>query len=160
MSAAIDMEDVNDGVVQSTARQFSTFSIANRTYGIDVMQVQEVTKDLRMTPVPLAPPFVKGLINLRGQIATAIDLRKLFNVSGDEPEESMNVVCMIEGVLLSFLVDKIGDVLELEDESFEASPSTVPSDVSRFMEGVYKVPGSILSVLDVNKILSVIQKNQ
>lgn len=142
-----------------TTRQFSTFYVAGRLYGLDVIAVQEVTKALVITRVPLAQPYVCGLINLRGQIATAITLRKLFALEdGADESELMNVVCKGEGLLLSLLVDQIGDVIEVENSLFEPTPDTVSPEVGRFMAGVYKVPGALLSILDVEKIIEVLQK--
>ena len=140
-------------------RQFSTFYISGRLYGLDVSVVQEVTKSLPMTRVPLAPTFVSGLINLRGQIATAVGLRVLFGLGTSElDKEFMHVVCNKEGLLLSFLVDQIGDVIEVEQSLFEPTPETVSADVARFMVGVYKMQDSLLSILDINKIIDELQK--
>lgn len=133
-------------------RQFTTFHIAGRLYGIDVLRVQEVTRALPIAEVPLAPRFVHGLINLRGQISTAISLRELFQISEPAPEDQMNVVCRLNEVLISFLVDGVGDVLELEAKDFELAPETVPDGIRRFIEGVYKTPAALMSVVDVDKI--------
>lgn len=138
----------------SQRKQFSTFYISNRLYGIDVMKVQEITKALAMARVPLAPIYVKGLINLRGQISTAICLRELFKISKDTENEQMNVVCKINELLVSFLVDRIGDVLELEDKAFEPVPDTVPGTIRKFIKGVYKVPDNLLSIVDVEQVVS------
>lgn len=134
------------------SRQYSTFYVADRLYGIDVMKVQEITRALPITEVPLAPAFVQGLINLRGQISTAVDLRELFAIDGTTPEGSMNVVCRVEDALFSFVVDRIGDVMEVEPEAFEPSPDTVPDAIRRFMGGVFKVPGNLLSVIEIEKL--------
>ena len=136
----------------SKTRQFSTFYVADRLYGIEVTRVQEVTKALAMAKVPLAPKFVHGLINLRGQISTAIGLRELFEIKEAAPEEQMNVVCKLGDVLVSFLVDKIGDVMELSEADFELAPETVPESVRKFVEGVYKTPGMLMSVIEIDKI--------
>jgi len=132
--------------------QFSTFYIADRLYGIEVTQVQEVTRPMPMTLIRLAPSFIKGLINLRGQIATAIGLRELFGMADNDSKEKMTVVCRVDGSLLSLLVDRIGDVMEMEHTSFEPSPDTVDPKMRRFMDGVYKTPQSIMSVISVEKI--------
>ncbi|MFM8314606.1 MAG: chemotaxis protein CheW [Deltaproteobacteria bacterium] len=136
----------------SESKQFSTFYIGDRLFGIDVMQVQEVTPSLHVTRIPLAPAFVKGLINLRGQLATTIELRNLFTFKDQPPATMMNVVCRHDGVLLAFLVDRIGDVVEVEDGMFEPTPDTVSEGVRKFMQGVYKTPGQLLSVIEVPKI--------
>jgi purine-binding chemotaxis protein CheW len=122
------------------------------------MKVQEITKALPMTRVPLAQGYVKGLINLRGQISTAIQLSDLFHLEHQSHEEQMNVVCKISDILVSFLVDRIGDVMELESDQFEPAPDTMPENVRKYLEGVYKIPGNLLSVIDVEQIVESITK--
>lgn len=143
---------MDDSAQGGTTAQYSTFYVADRLYGIDVMKVQEVTRALPITEVPLAPNYVHGLINLRGQISTAIGLRELFAIDGHSPENPMNVVCRIEDVLFSFVVDRVGDVLEVEAEAFEPAPDTMPESVRKYMSGVYKVPGDLLTVIEVAKL--------
>ena len=144
-------------------RQFSTFFLANRMYGIDVMQVQEIVKPLQMTPIPLAPNYVYGLINLRGQIATAIGLREMFGLESISPDQMMNVIGHVDNTLVSFLVDEIGDVIDVNSELYEPTPETVPLEVRQFIDGVYKIPGQLLSILNLENImkhLNSIQKNK
>lgn len=141
------------------SRQFATFFLGDRLYGIDVMQVQEVTNALPVTPIRLAPPFVKGLTNLRGQIATAIGLRDLFGLEAGNSTESMTVVCKVDGNLLSLLVDKIGDVVEVMQSSFEPTPDVINGTIKRFMTGVYKTDGPILSVIGISKLAEVLNKS-
>lgn len=133
--------------------QFSTFFIDGRLYGIDVMKVQEVTKPLDVTLMRTAPPFIKGLINLRGQIATAVGLRELFGLSPDPSVQKMTVVCKVEDILISLLVDNIGDVVEVSDKDFEPSPLSIPSSIRSFMQGVYKTDTAILSIINLEVIL-------
>ena len=139
-------------------RQLSTFYVSGRMYGIDVSSVQEVTKAMSITRVPLAPAYIHGLINLRGQIATAIGLRELFNLSESPSGELMNVVCREAGTLVALLVDSIGDVVEIGQEAFEPTPSTVSPQVGQYMQGVYKIPENLLSVLDVRKVVGVLNE--
>jgi purine-binding chemotaxis protein CheW len=137
-----------------TSTQFSTFTIDNKLYGINVKMVQEITKAMPITPVPLAPYYIHGLINLRGQIATAVGLRELFKLKPAEAGQSkINVVCKTEGLLLSLIVDDVGDVLELEESQFESTPDTVSSHVNQFMNGVYKLPNNLLSIIDIQKLV-------
>lgn len=142
----------------SQFKQFSTFSIDGRLYGIDVMKVQEVTKPLQVTLMRTAPPFVKGLINLRGQIATAIGLRELFSLTPDDSLMKMTVVCKVDDVLLSLLVDNIGDVVEVSDKNFEPTPQTIPANIKIFMQGVYKTDVAILSIINLESILQELDK--
>jgi purine-binding chemotaxis protein CheW len=148
----------NELKVVKEASQFSTFYIDGRWYGIDVMKVQEVTKPMSLTKMRTAPPFINGLINLRGQIATAIGLREFFGLKTKESIEKMVVVCRIDDVLISLLVDQIGDVVEADQERFESCPISVPSNVRMFVHGVYKMDGAILSVLKMETIMQELEK--
>lgn len=146
MSAATNM-----GTTTTPLEQLTTFYIDGELFGIEVMKVQEVTSCPSVFAVPLAPLFVRGLINLRGQIATALGLREVFAKPRAQEELSqMSVVCKIEGNLVSFLVDSIGDVIEVERSKFELAPDTIPAETRRFVKGIYKLNGALLSVLDLD----------
>lgn len=150
------MEQSNEVQIRTkmdTERQFATFWLEDRLYGIDVMRVQEITNPLPITRVPLSPEFVIGLINLRGQVSTAISLRNLFQMEKfSNPTEQMNVVCRVGDLLLSLMVDRIGDVMEASKKNFEGLPDTIPANVKRFMGGVYKIPGNLLTIVEVDKV--------
>lgn len=138
--------------------QFSTFYINNQLYGIDVIQVQEIIKPQTITKIPLVPSFITGLINLRGQITTAINMKELLEIDKFEDQSDsnsafMNVICKFDSNLISLLVDDIGDVLDLEENCFEQTPQTIPEHIKKFLSGVYKVDKkTLLSVIDLNKI--------
>jgi purine-binding chemotaxis protein CheW len=132
--------------------QVMTFQIGTDLYGIEVLRVQEVTGTLPIVPVPLAPKFVHGLINLRGQIATALGLRDLFELPAADASPNASVVCKLEGSLVSLLVDSIGDVMEVQDSQFERPPEIVPLSVRKFIKGVYKTDKALLSVIDLEKM--------
>jgi purine-binding chemotaxis protein CheW len=143
----------------SDVKQFTTFKVGENLFGLDVISTQEVTKFLPMTNIPLAPFYVHGLINLRGQIATALSLRDLFDIDKkNSPVEPMNVICQGDGVLFSLLVDQIGDVLSVSEDLFEPIIESSNNTASKYMTGVYKIPGALLSILNVNKIIDVLQK--
>lgn len=137
-------------------RQFSTFRVQNLFFGLEVLQVQEVLRYQEMTKVPLAPDLIEGLINLRGQIVTAIDMRRRLNL---EPrtatEPPMNMVVRSEDGAVSLLVDEIGDVLEVRTDSYEPPPENTPSDLRNLIAGVYKLDDQLLLVLDKDKVLQV-----
>lgn len=136
-------------------KQFSTFVVDRLLFGVEVEKVQEVIRYQVMTRVPLAPPVVKGLINLRGQIVTAVDLRCRLGLhpraSTDLP---MNVVIRHDDGAVSLLVDEIGNVLEVDEEAFEAPPGTLGREVRDFIRGVYKLKDSLLIALNTDKILN------
>jgi purine-binding chemotaxis protein CheW len=141
--------------MKTQSRQFCTFHVENLFLGIEVQQVQEVIRYLEMTHVPLAAPAVSGLINLRGQIVTAIDLRcRLGMPLRKSGERAMNVVVRDGDHAVSLLVDRIGDVLELDDELFERPPSTVNASIRELILGAYKLPGKLLLVLDTTRAVS------
>lgn len=130
-------------------RQYCTFFLDGTFFGVEVQEVQEVIRYQEMTPVPLAPSEVEGLINLRGQIVTAIDLRRRLQLP-ERPDERlpMNVVVRDRDGALSFLVDEIGDVLEVDEESFERPPETIEPAIRELIKGVYKLEDRLLLVLD------------
>ena len=134
------------------ARQLATFSLANLFFGVEVLNVQEVIRFQEMTPVPLAAAEIQGLINLRGQIVTAIDLRRRLGLPERRSDElPMNVVVTGESEVVSLLVDEIGDVIEVDESTFEDSPSTLADEVKQVLKGVYKLQGRLLLVLDIER---------
>jgi len=142
-----------NGASTFSSELLTTFYIGQSYYGIEVLKVQEVTGNPTIVPVPLAPDFIRGLINLRGQLATALGLRALFGEAAAAKDlEEMSVVCRAEGNLVSLIVDEIGDVLEVEGKNFEATPESLPVGIKRFVKGVYKLDGKLLSVLDLERI--------
>jgi purine-binding chemotaxis protein CheW len=132
--------------------QFCTFYLDNLLFGVELKGVQEVIRSLDMTKVPLAPAVVSGLINLRGQIVTAVDLRRRLEL---EPRPagmlSRNVVVRSEDDAVSLLVDEIGDVVEVEETSFEPPPETLRGSVRTMILGVHKLNDRLLHVLDIEK---------
>jgi purine-binding chemotaxis protein CheW len=139
-----------------TSRQLCTFLLGRSLFGIDVTEVQEVIRHQDMTRVPLAPRGVRGLINLRGQIVTAIDMRTRLGMPDRQGGElPMNVVVRTADGGVSLLVDEIGDVLEVDDAAFEHAPETVASGLRESIRGVYKLPGKLLLVLDTDRAIAV-----
>ena len=120
-------------------------------------KVQEVIRYQEMTRVPLAPPVVKGLINLRGQIVTAVDLRRRLGLRERAATDlPMNVVIRHEDGAVSLLVDEIGDVLEVEEEAFELPPGTLAGEARELIRGVYKLKDTLLIALDTDKMLNLV----
>ena len=133
-------------------QQFCTFFLDGQLFGVPVPQVQEVIGFHELTRVPLAPPVVEGMINLRGQIVVAIDLRRRLAL-GQRPEgkQAMNVVVRsLEGAV-SLQVDEIGDVIEVEPATFEPPPETLQGAVRAMIVGVHKLEGKLLHLLDTEK---------
>lgn len=140
----------------SDERQFCTMRLGNHLFGVDVMRIQEVISYQSMTQVPLSHGVVRGLINLRGQIVTAIDLRRRLEMDDRaEGELPMNVVAQTPGGAVSLLVDTIGDVVEVDEEIFEPPPETLSGVAKQLVRGVYKFEGQLLLELDVDKAIAV-----
>jgi purine-binding chemotaxis protein CheW len=138
----------------SARHQFCTFFLDGLRFGVDVQQVQEVVPYQEMTRVPLAPPTVRGLLNLRGQIVTGIDLRRRLELS-ERAEDSlpMNVVLRGEDSPVSFLVDEIGEVIEVSADACEPPPDTLRGRARELIQGVYPLPDELLLILDTAKTL-------
>jgi len=137
-------------------KQYCTFFLDGLFFGVNVLGVQEVIKFQSMTQVPLASRVVSGLINLRGQIVTAIDLRRRLEL-GEREEDipPMNVVVRTDDGPVSLLVDDIGDVLEVSDDTFEPPPPTMKGVARELITGVHKLDERLLLILDMNKVVIV-----
>lgn len=136
-----------------TTVQLCTFYVDTLFFGVDVLEVQEVIRRQEMTVVPLSPAEVSGLINLRGQIVTAIDLRARLGLPpraqvGGVDAEVLNVVVRTSDGAVSLLVDEIGDVLHVTDEALESPPPTLDPKAREVIDGVYKLDGQLLLVLN------------
>ncbi|HZZ77339.1 MAG TPA: chemotaxis protein CheW [Gemmataceae bacterium] len=137
-------------------RQYCTFFVEGQYYGLDAVRVQEILCAQRMTPVPLAPPMVRGLINLRGQIVMALDLRHRLGMkerpAADVP---VNVVLQASDGAVSLLVDEIGDVVEAPQGDFERPPETLSESVRDMILGTYQLADRLLMVLDADEVVRV-----
>jgi purine-binding chemotaxis protein CheW len=129
--------------------QFCTFLVGGMLFGLDVVCIQEVIRFQALTAVPLTSSVIAGLINLRGQIVTAIDLRARLGLpprsAGERP---LNVVVRTPDGAVSLLVDEIGDVIMVDDDCFERPPDTLDEGARSLIRGAYKLRGRLLLVLD------------
>jgi len=143
------------------SQQFCTFLLDGYLFGVPVPQVQEVIRFHEMTRVPLAHEVVEGMINLRGQIVVAIDLRRRLALrERADGELPINVVVRTPDGAVSLLVDEIGEVIEVEQSSFEAPPETLRGEVRSMILGVHKLEGKLLHVLDTEKACQVSERAQ
>ncbi len=132
------------------SRQFCTFHVGDLMLGIEVAQIQEVLRNTSVTPVPMTPPAISGLVNLRGQIVTAIDLRTLFGVAVDAATDSPTMLILDSGDQLSSLVvDAVGEVVTVDGVDFEEPPDTLRGESRRLIRGAYKLRERLLLILDV-----------
>ena len=136
------------------SQQFCTFHVDGHFFGVEVDKVQEVVRQQQLTPVPLAPPEVSGLINLRGQIVTTIDLRiRLGLPRRATGVEAMNVLMAGKDGVVSLQVDQIGDVVDVDPATIEAPPPTLGGNLRQFIRAVSKQQGRLLLVLDESRAM-------
>ena len=139
----------------AVGRQLATFWLDGDLYGVEVAHVQEVLKSQGLTRVPLAPVAVAGLINLRGQVVTAIELReRLGRPPRPEGTDAVVVVVRLHGEAVSLLVDAIADVVDVDPADFEAPPDTLDGSARELIRGAFKLDGHLLLALDVHKAVS------
>ena len=140
----------------ASTQQFCTFYLENYFFGIELCDVQEVLTQLELTEVPLAPYAVRGLMNLRGQIVIAVDLRRQLGLLERPTEKpAMNVIVRTGEDAVSLLVDEIGDVVEAGEDSFEPPPETLRGKVRSAIRGVHKLEKQLMHVLDTERACTI-----
>lgn len=140
-----------------TSGQFSTFFVADLFFGVDVLHVQEVLRSQQMTSVPQAPEVIEGLINLRGQIVTAIDMRRRLQLPPRSGEKMpMNIVVRTLDGAVSLLVDEIGDVLDMDATTYERPPENLDPAARQLIRGIYKLKDRLLLVLDEERTVDLV----
>ncbi len=138
-----------------TARQLCTFYLDDLFLGVDVAHVQEVVQTDHVTRVPLADSTVAGIINLRGQIVAAVNLREcLQRAASTSTRLPLSLVVCLKGATVSLFVDRMGDVLDLDESGFLPTPEIVDRKVARLLNGAYKLPQDLLLVLDTQRVLT------
>ncbi len=148
MNQAVDTEF--DHVIQ-----WVTFKLDNETYGIRVMQVQEVLRVSEIAPVPGAPDYVMGIINLRGNVVTVINTRSRFGLPLTENDDSTRIVILeSDDNVVGILVDSVAEVVDLKRDQVETSPNVGNDESSKYIEGVATLEGELLILIDINKLLS------
>ena len=132
----------------------STFYIAGALCGMDILKIQEVNKLMEMTRVPQAPDYVKGILNLRGQIITIIDFGiKLGLASIKKDDNSRNIIVKSGEEYIGFLVERIGDVVSADWEKVESPPANIGGMQGKYFEGVFTTENNLIGILDVDEVL-------
>lgn len=140
--------------MNAETKQYCTFTLDDRLYGVDALQVQEIVRTRMTTPVPLAADAVVGLMNLRGQIVTVLDVRSRLGMEPrQEPPSAIVVVQTADGAI-GLSVDEIGDVVDVNDSQVEPPPDTFRGEAKAFVLGACKLPGRLLLTLDLDKIVA------
>ncbi len=135
--------------------QWVTFRLSEETYGINVMQVKEVLRVTEIAPVPGAPEYVMGIINLRGNVVTVIDTRKRFGLVTSEMDDATRIVIIeSDESVVGVLVDSVAEVVELRRSEVEISPNVGNDESSKYIEGVATFNKELLILVDINKLLT------
>ena len=149
MSEAVESSS-NDPIIQ-----WVTFRLDNEKYGIKVMQVQEVLRMTEIAPVPGAPDYVLGIINLRGNVVTVMDTRKRFGLMEAEPDDATRIVIIEAGSqVVGILVDSVAEVVDLRASEIETAPNVGNDESSKYIQGVCSRDNELLILVDVDKLLT------
>lgn len=145
----------------SLQRQLVVFEVANESYGLDIHQVKEIIRVPDITRVPRTPPFVEGVINLRGSVIPVLDLRKRFGFDSRQADDAQRIVVIEMGdQTVGVIVDRVLEVLQVDEAKIDApSPYVVTVD-SEYIAGIAKVDERLIIVLDIDRVLSTGEKDQ
>ncbi len=147
--------DDTDGLGNDPIIQLVTFRLQDETYGINVMHVQEVLRVTEIAPVPGAPDYVLGIINLRGNVVTVIDTRLRFGLPSNELTDSSRIVIIeSEKQVVGILVDAVAEVVELTESQIDAAPNVGNEENSRYIQGIATMGDILLIVVDLHKLLT------
>jgi purine-binding chemotaxis protein CheW len=145
----------NANVAADPVVQWVTFRLENETYGINVMQVQEVLRVTEIAPVPGAPDYVLGIINLRGNVVTVIDTRKRFGLMPKDMDDSTRIVIIeADEQVVGILVDSVAEVVDLHASEMETAPNVGTEESAKFIQGVASHDSELLILVDLNKLLT------
>lgn len=135
--------------------QWVTFRLSGETYGVNVMQVQEVLRYTEIAPVPGAPEYVLGIINLRGNVVTVIDTRNRFGLdSGEVTDNTRVVIIETDGHVIGIMVDSVAEVVYLRQSEVETAPNVGNDESAKFIQGVCHKNDELLILIELNKLLS------
>jgi len=136
--------------------QVIVFNLGEEKYGVDILQVREIIKPTRITRIPNAPEFVEGVINLRGQIATIINLRKRFGMNAKEIDANTRIIVVEHNnAIIGMMVDTVNEVKYLSSDDIEPLPNiTTTRSEAKFLKGVGKLPDGMLILIDLNKVMA------
>jgi purine-binding chemotaxis protein CheW len=134
--------------------QLVSFNIGSEEFGVDILKVQEIIRTVEITRVPQAPPYVEGVINLRGKVIPIVDLRKRFNLDMKETDKNTRIVVVdINGTIMGMIVDAVSEVLRLPASTIEAPPEIVTGVNAEYIKGVAKLEDRLLIFLDLSRVI-------
>ncbi len=135
--------------------QCVTFTLEDEIYGIDVMQVQEVLREVEVAPVPGAPHYVLGIINLRGNVVSVIDARTRFGLPTKESDDMTRIIVIeAQQQIIGILVDSVAEVVDIDRKDIDTAPNVGNSETAKYIDGVVSRGDTLLILVDLNKLLS------
>lgn len=147
---------MNTENAQQNLTEYVTAMIGGQLFGLPIVRVQDVFIPERLTRVPLAPPEIAGVLNLRGRIVTLIDMRRRFGLGQREDgNSSMAIGVESRGESYGLLIDGVGEVLKLDDAAREPNPINLDQRLARVSAGIYRLDGQLLIVVDVDRVLDI-----
>ncbi len=150
-----ERRNASDSVDNDEVLQWVTFKLDKETYGINVMQVQEVLRYTEIAPVPGAPTYVLGIINLRGNVVTVIDTRSRFGLVSNEVTDNTRIVIIeAEKQVIGILVDSVAEVVYLKGSEIDVAPNVGNDESAKYIQGVSNREGELLILVDLDKLLS------
>ncbi|HHY64761.1 MAG TPA: purine-binding chemotaxis protein CheW [Clostridiaceae bacterium] len=136
-------------------QQLVKFHVADEVFGIEIKQIYKILKPQEIFKVPNTPPFIEGLINLRGKVLTVFNLRKRFNLPDKENDENTKILIINHNdLLLGFTVDSVSEIVRVPDEDIVDTPPELKSFDRRFLAGVARVGEKLILLLDLEKVLT------
>ena len=149
------MGNATETSIRQQAGKYLTFSLAGEEYGLEILKVREIIGMMGITAIPRTPPFIKGVINLRGKVIPVVDLRLKFGLAeGQRTDETCTIVVDVGSVEMGIIVDKVSEVLDIAKEDIEDTPSFGTSVDTEFILGMGKAKGKVTILLDINRVLS------
>lgn len=135
--------------------QFIKFAVSDLTFGIEITQIHQILKPQEIFKVPNTPPFIEGLLNLRGRVLTVFNLRKRFGMDSRENDDNTKIIIVnMNDVLMGFIVDSVTEIVRLNEEDLEGTPPSLRGIDRKYLSGVGKMGDKLIMILDLTKVLS------
>jgi purine-binding chemotaxis protein CheW len=145
-----------DNIATELVTEYVTVTIGDHLFGLPIFRVQDVFVPDRLTQVPLAPPEVAGVLNLRGRVVTAIDMRARLDLGSRAPDQPVMAIGIeTKGESYGLLVDAVGEVMRLANSACQAKPANLDPQLSRVVAGIYRLEGRLMVMLDVDRVLDI-----
>jgi purine-binding chemotaxis protein CheW len=146
--------DVMKSSGSNTILQLVTFTLGNEEYAVDILKVQEINRMKEITRVPNSPPYVEGVINLRGKVIPVVNLRKKFGLAEKDNDEQSRIMIMdIQGITMGLVVDSVSEVLRVPSDIVEPTPPMASNISTEFIKGIAKLEDRLIILLDMDRLL-------